>query len=149
MYKTAFTIALALSFAFRAALPLCAAEFEKPSAQAAGAPKIRAASDEGEKALQTFKLAPGLKAEVWAAEPLLANPVAISPDEHGRWYVVETFRFSEGVADIRGHMNWLEDELASTNLAMWRAIITNDTKYYTPKNAAKWEQNSERVRLLW
>ena len=119
-----------------------------PAMQTAGPAKIRAASDEGEKALKTFKVAPGLKADLWAAEPLLANPVAIAPDEHGRWYVVESFRFSEGVADIRGHMNWLEAELASTNLAMWRAIITNDTKYYTPQNAAKWALNSERIRLI-
>lgn len=152
MHKTALTFVLAISLIspviFAADAPVKPVEVP-PAMQTAGPAKIRGASDEGEKALKTFKVAPGLKADLWAAEPLLANPVAIAPDEHGRWYVVETFRFSEGVADIRGHMNWLEAELASTNQAMWRAIITNDTKYYTPQNAAKWALNSERIRLIW
>ena len=73
MYKTASAVALALSFTFSAALPLCAAEFEKPAAQSPSDPKIRAASEEGEKALKSFQVAPGLKADLWAAEPLLAN----------------------------------------------------------------------------
>ena len=44
----------------------------------------------------------GLKVEVWAAEPLLANPVAFTFDEKGRCFVVETFRHTQGVPDTRG-----------------------------------------------
>ena len=43
-----------------------------------------------------------LKVEVWAAEPLLANPVAFCFDEKGRCYVAETFRHTHGVPDTRG-----------------------------------------------
>jgi len=49
---------------------------------------------------------------VWAAEPMLANPVAFCIDEQGRIFVAETFRQEKGVEDNRGHMNWLNDELA-------------------------------------
>ncbi len=55
-------------------------------------PSIAGASDEAAKAIGRFQLAPGLKCELWAAEPMLANPVAFSFDEKGRCYVGETFR---------------------------------------------------------
>ena len=40
-------------------------------------------------ALDTFELAPGFKIEVFAAEPLIRDPVAMEVDEDGRIYVVE------------------------------------------------------------
>ena len=42
------------------------------------------ASREAELAMKKFKLAPGLKVDLWAAEPQLANPVAFCIDERGR-----------------------------------------------------------------
>ena len=39
-------------------------------------PKIAAASDEGQQAIAVFRVPAGLKNELWAAEPALANPVA-------------------------------------------------------------------------
>ncbi|QMU31660.1 c-type cytochrome [Adhaeribacter radiodurans] len=42
-----------------------------------------------EKALSTFELEPGFKIELVAAEPLVADPVAMEIDENGRMYVVE------------------------------------------------------------
>ena len=41
-------------------------------------------------AIKSFKFDAGLKAELFAAEPLLANRVAFAVDEKGRWYVAET-----------------------------------------------------------
>ncbi len=108
-------------------------------------PKIQTASEEGLNAIKQFKLAEGLSIDLWAAEPLLANPVSIATDEKGRWFVVETFRLHAGVSDIRAHMNWLEDELASTNLDSWLAILNGDPGVAFEKNA----QNSERVQLVW
>jgi putative membrane-bound dehydrogenase-like protein len=46
-------------------------------------------SKSAEKALSTFELAPGFKIELVAAEPLIADPVAMEIDENGRMYVVE------------------------------------------------------------
>lgn len=108
-------------------------------------PKISAASDEGERAIQKFSIAEGLSAKIWAAEPLLANPVAFATDEKGRWFVAETFRLHAGVSDIRAHMSWLQDELASKDLDAFLAILKGDPKVDLEKNAA----NSERVQLLW
>ena len=63
------------------------------------------ATADAELAAKKFKLAPGLKVDLWAAEPMLANPVAFCIDERGRIYVSETHRLHPGVTDIRGHMN--------------------------------------------
>ncbi|HEY2252456.1 MAG TPA: glucose dehydrogenase, partial [Planctomycetaceae bacterium] len=76
-------------------------------------PKVAAASNEGELALSRIKTPVGLTLSLWAAEPLLANPVAFCIDEHGRIYVAETYRQSRGVEDNRGHMDWLDDDLAA------------------------------------
>ncbi len=108
-------------------------------------PKIQEASEEGLNAIKQFKIAAGLAVDLWAAEPLLANPVSIATDEKGRWFVAETFRLHAGVSDIRAHMNWLEDELASTNQEAWLAILKGDAGVDFEKNA----KNSERVQLIW
>jgi quinoprotein glucose dehydrogenase len=108
-------------------------------------PKIQPASDEAANAIKQFKFEPGLKVDLWAAEPLLANPVSIATDEKGRWFVAETFRLHAGVSDIRAHMNWLEDELASTSLESFLAILKADPKVDLEKNAL----NSERVQMVW
>src|SRR5438477_12885924 len=77
-----------------------AAEFIAPSTR----PDVAEASDEGETAIKRFRVPGGFKVDLFAAEPLLANPVAFCIDEKGRFYVAETFRHSEGVLDIRGVM---------------------------------------------
>src|SRR5579862_5292227 len=74
---------------------------------------VASASNEGTLAIKLFKVAPDLKVDLWAAEPQLANPVAFNFDEKGRAYVCETFRLAAGVDDIRGIMDWLDEELAS------------------------------------
>jgi quinoprotein glucose dehydrogenase len=108
-------------------------------------PKIADASPEAENSIKSFKVTPELKLRLWAAEPLLANPVAFATDEKGRWYVAETFRLHAGVSDIRAHMDWLEAELSSKDLEAFLAILKGDPKVDLAKNA----QNSERVQLLW
>jgi putative membrane-bound dehydrogenase-like protein len=46
-------------------------------------------SESAEKALSTFKLPPGFKIELIAADPLISDPVDMAIDEAGRMYVVE------------------------------------------------------------
>ena len=96
-----------------AIIPMAAGAQDKLSASGEGDFYIAPASDEGQLAIKRFKPAPGLKVDLWAAEPLLANPVAFCFDEKGRAYVCETFRLGAGVDDIRGIMSWLDEELAS------------------------------------
>ncbi len=52
-----------------------------------------------ERERQTFRLAPGFRAELVAAEPLVVDPVAIDWDDAGRLYVVEMRGF---MPDIDG-----------------------------------------------
>ena len=85
---------------------LALAQDEKFTSAQEGAPKIAPASDEGERAIKAFKPARGLKIDLFAAEPMLANPVCFSIDEQGRVYVAETFRLHEGVLDIRDRADW-------------------------------------------
>src|SRR5262245_14772560 len=87
-------------------------------------------------------VAGGLKVEVWAAEPLLANPVCFAFDEQGKCYVAETYRHSQGVTDTRNHMNWLDDDI---NLKSVAERVKMFEKYKYPL----FPENGERVKVLW
>src|SRR5262249_31817951 len=50
-----------------------------------------------ELAIKKFKIPQGLKVDLVASEPLLANPVAFCFGERGQIYVAETFRLGAGV----------------------------------------------------
>jgi quinoprotein glucose dehydrogenase len=79
-------------------------------------PVIDPASDDAKLALKRFSLPQGLEASLWAAEPMLANPVAIDFDEKGRLFVSETYRYRTSVLDIRDYMGMLELDLASRSI---------------------------------
>ena len=64
--------------------------------------------DPPEIALRKFTVTPGLKVDLFAAEPDVRNPVAVSVDDRGRVFVVESDRRRSSVFDIRGHKDWLE-----------------------------------------
>src|SRR5689334_4104920 len=122
--------------------PLRAAEYvvEKGSYP----PPVAAASNEGELAMKSFKVPPGLKIELVAGEPLVANPVAFSIDEQGRFYVVEAFRLHAGVTDIRGHMDWLDEELAVKSVEERVAYM----KRREGKRISQYAVQSDRLRLV-
>lgn len=107
-------------------------------------PKVAEASDEGEKALRRMRSEPDFEIKLFAAEPLLANPVAFAIDHRGRFYVAETFRLHFGVTDIRRHMNWLDDDLAcrtvADRVAMYHKYLGDDFKTY--------EEHHDRVRRI-
>lgn len=107
-------------------------------------PKIAAASDEGERAIAGFRVPAGLKTELWAAEPMLANPVAFTIDHQGRVYVCETFRQGHGVEDNRGHEHWLDDDLAAQTVEDRLAYI----KKHLGERAREYTKYDDRVRLL-
>jgi quinoprotein glucose dehydrogenase len=107
-------------------------------------PKIAPASDEPRQAMARIRVPTGLKIELFAAEPLLANPVAFCFDEKGRCYVAETFRIHHGVTDNRGHMHWLDDDLASRTVADRIALYRKHLK----EKFATYEIAHDRVRRL-
>ena len=98
-------------------------------------------------AIKTFKNDAGVKAELFASEPMIANPVAFTVDEKGRWYVAESFRQERGVEDNRGHGNWLNDDIAARStddrLAMIKKFYPDQAKF-----AEKFTKFEERISLL-
>ena len=105
------------------------------------------------RAMEQFRLPPGFKAELFAAEPYLANPVAFSIDNEGNFYVAEThphspvgpaFRLYEGVLDIRSHLDWLDEDLALRSVPERTELLVQ--KLGT--NVVKLTEKSEVLRLI-
>ncbi|MFO0966222.1 MAG: PVC-type heme-binding CxxCH protein [Gemmataceae bacterium] len=119
------------------ALPLSRADDPDPYAK-----RIKGPSDEGLKAIPRIQRPKGLKIDLTAAEPLLANPVSFCFDGKGRIFVAETFRLHAGVPDNRGRP-WLEDELAARTVADRLAV------YKKYKYLAEAGREQDRVRLIW
>lgn len=135
---------------------------EAPNPAISIEPQIFPASDEAEIALKTFRPARGLKVDLFAAEPLLANPVAFTVDNQGRAYVVETYRRLAGVLDIESRVDWedpeitrslganvVADDLLSGDLAC-RTVEENLAflRRHLGPRAASLTGLSERVRLI-
>src|SRR5260221_14448162 len=89
------------------------------------APKAHADSAEAAEDAKKFELPPGFKIEVAAAEPLLYNPVAISMDEKGRFFVAETHRLDNAVLDITKYTNWVKSDLSFRNVSERGRFLTN------------------------
>jgi quinoprotein glucose dehydrogenase len=100
-----------------------------------------------EEALLAVQVDKGLKVTVWAAEPLMANPVSFCFDEQGRAYVAETTRFDKGVPDTRGHMYWLDDDLACRTVA--ERVEMYGRTYGDHKPYLGFEQYDDQVRVVW
>lgn len=106
---------------------------------------IAEASQEGQEAIANFKLPAGAVVTLVAAEPLLANPVAIESGADGRIYVAETFRQeTEGVPDNRTFPEWLQDDLRLQTVEE-RAEMT---LRHHPEFATEWTDREDRVRVL-
>jgi putative membrane-bound dehydrogenase-like protein len=58
---------------------------------------------EATEALRTFKVRPGFRLELVAAEPLVRDPIELCFDEEGRMFVVEMIDYSE-LRDARPHL---------------------------------------------
>ena len=104
------------------------------------------ANADAEKARAAVSVPAGLKVELWAAEPLMANPVAFCFDEKGRAFVAETTRFDKGVPDTRGHMYWLDEDIGS------RSVEDRLKMYEKHKYGAKddlYQGYDDQVRLVW
>ena len=69
----------------------------------------RIAPLEPAEALKSFQVAEGFRIEQVAAEPLVADPIAMAFDERGRLFVVEMRGYSEDGGDNLGRVRLLED----------------------------------------
>ncbi len=101
---------------------------------------------DAEKALKAITVPKGMTAELWAAEPLLANPVSFCFDNQGRAYVAETTRFDKGVPDTRGHMYWVDEDIGA------RSVEDRLKMYEKHKYGAKddgYSKYDDQVRMVW
>jgi quinoprotein glucose dehydrogenase len=100
--------------------------------------------DAANKDASKFRVARGLTSEVWAAEPMLANPVQMTTDEKGRFWVAETYRFRlGGVIDVR-NIDWLDDDLAMQTVE----DRVNVVKKHMGKRVESMTWNSERLQRI-
>ena len=105
---------------------------------------IAPASTEPELAISGFQYPKGVAVRTVAAEPEIANPVAFTFDGDMNLYVCETFRQNHGVEDNRGHMDWLEDDLANQTVADRAAMLER----YIEDDAAAYKIRPDRLRYL-
>lgn len=107
-------------------------------------PFVAETAEDAELLMKRVRVPKGMQIELFAAEPLLANPVTFTFDEQGRCYVVETYRLHAGVTDNRRHMAWLDDDLAcrtvADRVAMYRKHLGEEFDSYAREH--------DRVRLL-
>ncbi len=93
-------------------LGLAAEPLRLPPADRQSQGRIETASDTfGPRA--PLELAPGFTSSLWAAEPMLANPLSLSFDDRGRLFVAETHRHRTSVIDLRDYPELIERDLAS------------------------------------
>ena len=134
-----------------------------------GAPAADALS-----ARSRLRVAPGLKVELWAGEPLVKDITSFCFDSIGRAYVVETGRRRTSVFDIRGLQPWLDDDLSFRTVADRRDFLTRKLTAGDPDHdrflaaltksgiggfrdfnqdgtidARDLDVESERIRLVW
>lgn len=95
--------------------------------------------------LKQLQIAPGLKVELVATEPLLQNPVAFSVDERGRFFIAETHRWGNSVFDITKQVTWLLDDLSCRTVADREALLH---RQFPGTNFATLTNHSERIRLI-
>lgn len=86
-----------------AASLLTARSGDAPGPSAASAELPRIPPVEATNAVRTFKLRPGFRIELVAAEPLVRDPIEVCWDENGRLFVVEMIDYSE-LRDAQPHL---------------------------------------------
>jgi quinoprotein glucose dehydrogenase len=134
-----------VAFALMASLAVVATSSEEAQKGKRKAPGIGSP----EETLAQVQVPVGLKVEVWAAEPLLANVVSFAFDEKGRCFVAETDRAGSprGVPDTRNHMYWLDDDLACRTVADRLAMYARQYPGHRPY--AGYEKYADQLRLVW
>lgn len=108
-------------------------------------PALAPASDEGETAIGSFKFPESMDCNLFAAEPMFANPVAFAFDRMGRVFVCESYRQNKGVTDNRGHDGkWLDADLAAMN-------VQDRIRYHREllgKESSDYERFDDLIRVL-
>ena len=90
-----------------------------------------------EKSVQTFKMAPGLEATVWASEPGLVNPTNIDIDERGRIWANEGANYRKSVTRPEGDRIVILEDTKHTGVCDSYKVFVQDKKLQTPLGICK------------
>ena len=108
-------------------------------------PQLAEKSSDAMTAIGSFKKPAGYSCELFAAEPMVGNPVAFTIDSRGRVVVCETYRQGKGVTDNRGHdEKWVSADLAAETVA-------DRIRYHREQlgdKAAEFEKYDDLIRIL-
>lgn len=109
-------------------------------------PAVHPASGEAEAAIAGFEVAEPFSIELFAAEPLLANPVLFHVANDGRVFVAETYRQGDdgGVVDNRYHPYWLLDDIANERVEQRREMFLR----HRPDMAEQWTAHHGLIRVV-
>jgi len=95
--------------------------------------------------LSTLQYPEGMEAKIFAREPNVQDPTAISFDEQNRLYIAETHRFERGIEDNRRNP-WVADDYQLTSTAERLAMLK---KYANEKRPFSYfTKYSEKIRVL-
>src|SRR5205085_11424648 len=97
-----------------------------------------------ELAVRKLEPAAGIKVDLFAGAPQLANPVALWVDDRGRVFVAETHRYNTSALYVKQHSHWYFDDLACRSVADREALA----RKFMGADAAKLAVDSEIIRLL-
>lgn len=110
-------------------------------------PALPDGTAEATKRLSAFRVPTGMKVELFAAEPQLASPVALTVDEQGRVFVAEEYRFNRGTEENRTRPFLLEDDLQIRTLEDRLAVFQKWASRFD--GGMSWfSRFSDKVRLL-
>jgi quinoprotein glucose dehydrogenase len=119
--------------------------------------------DDAAAAMKKFRVAPGLKLDVFASEPLIKDVVNFCFDEKGRVYVVESGRRRTSVYDIRRHRDWTDHDFSfrspADRLDFFKSTLVPENQSLPPEikidrnqdGIFDWhdlEVESERIQLV-
>ena len=128
------------------ALAAFAVTDEKPAKiEGTANPKESPTADPEKALLSTIKYPEGVTATLFAREPNVQDPTAISIDEQGRVYIAETHRFARGVEDNRRNGHWTGDDYALKSTAERLAMYK---KHADKKPLSYYTKYSEKIRVI-
>lgn len=94
-----------------------------------------------------LKVPPGYAWDLFAWEPLVADPVAIAIDEQGRVFMAESERQEKGIEDNRTRSWWLFDDLGNETTADRLRMYEKWAKKFDG-GMAHFTKHADRVRVL-
>ncbi len=144
-----FVALAALLFALTAAAAVEPAPAPRPAdlPEPVTEPALPDGTDAARKQIPTFRAPASVKVELFAAEPMLASPVAIGLDERNRVFVAEEYRFNQGTEENRSRGFLLDDDLQVNTLGDRLAMFKKHAKQFD--GGMKWfSKHADQIRLL-